>query len=125
MKKSERKKWIEKCQKIIREHKIRTFGNKCQFCGKKGNLGLFHILSVGAYPRLALCEDNMLLACWFPCHNGWHHNYYFARDVIAPKIRQICGDDYESYLKKINEEMPKLSLLRIKEIFNELQAKKN
>ena len=121
MSKSERKKWIDKCKVIIREKKTNLYGKRCQFCGSIKQVGLFHILSVGAYPRLELYEDNILLACWFGCHHKWHHDYYYARDVIIPKIKKLVGENYEEELKAIYPTLPKLSLVRIKEIHEELK----
>ena len=119
--KSERKKLIEKCKKLIREKKLKLYGSRCQFCGSTKQVGLFHILSVGAYPRLELHEDNMLLACWFGCHHKWHHDYYYARDIIEPKIKKLVGENYEEDLRNVYNQIPKLSLVRIQEIYQELQ----
>jgi len=123
MKRSERKKWIDKCRVLIRKQKIKLYGNRCQFCGSNKQVGLFHILSVGAYPRLELYEDNILLACWFGCHHKWHHDFYYARDVIEPKIIKILGKNYEQDLKDVYNTLPKLGLMRIKEIYEELKEK--
>ena len=118
-KKSERAKWIEKTEKLIREQKFKLFGKKCQFCGRTTGLGLFHILGKGAHPRIRLHEDNMLIACWLPCHHNFHHDPYFARDVIFPKIAELCGKNWEQDLLDLERTEPKLSLQRIKDIYDE------
>lgn len=122
-KKSERTIWIKKCKDLIRNQKYRLHGRRCQFCGSTKQLGLFHIFPVGRYPRIQLHEDNILIACWYGCHHKFHHDPYFARDIIFPKIKQLCGEDYEDYLNRLNETEPKLSLVRIKEIYEELREK--
>jgi hypothetical protein len=67
-KRTERAKLIEKIEKLIRAKKLKECGGICQFCGSQSKLGLFHILSKGAHPRIRLYEDNMLISCWMPCH---------------------------------------------------------
>lgn len=122
-KKSERQKWIDKCEDLIREQKFKLFGRKCQFCGKTAGLGLFHILGKGSHPRIRLHEDNILIAGWFCCHFRWHHDPYFARNYIFPKINAICGEGWEDYLLQLNRTEPKLGLMRIKEIYEELKER--
>ena len=121
--KSERSKWINKCKKLLREQKFKLFGRKCQFCGSTKGLGLFHIKNVGTHPRIQLHEDNLLISCWYRCHHDFHKNPYFARDVIFPKITKICGEDWEEHLTLLNNAEPKLNLMRIKEIYDELKEK--
>lgn len=121
MKKSERAKLIDKCETLIREQKFKLFGRSCQFCGKTTGLGLFHILSKGAYPRIRLHEDNLLIACWFPCHHSWHHDPYYARDIIFPRITKICGEGWEERLQQLYRSEPKLNLTRLKEIYEQLK----
>lgn len=122
-KESEKAKWIKKCEKLIREQKFKLFGRKCQFCGRSTSLGLFHILSKATHPRLRLHEDNMLISCWFPCHHNFHHDPFFARDVIFPKIAKLCGDNWEECLLEIEKTQPKMNLARIKEIYEELKER--
>ena len=119
--KSERKKHIDKCLELIRKPKIKLFGKKCQICGKSTEVGNFHILNVGSHPRLQLYWDNIILAGWFCCHHPFHHDYYKARDVIVPRLKQLLGEDYEQQLRQKEKELPKLSLDRIKEIYQELK----
>jgi len=121
--KSERSKWIKKCEALIREQKFKLFGRKCQFCGDTRQLGLFHILSAGSHPRLRLCEDNLLIAGWWCCHYKFHHDPYFARDFIFPKIKKFLGENWEEYLWELDRNAPKLSLVRIKEIYEELKER--
>lgn len=123
MSKSERAKLIDQCKKLIRKGKFRLFGERCQFCGSNKNLGLFHILSVGAHPRLQLNEDNMLIACWFGCHHKFHHDPFYARDVIFPKIAELLGDNWEQDLLELERNEPKLGIVRIREILDELKEK--
>lgn len=111
---------IDKCETIIREELIKKCGNRCQFCGRTTGLGLFHILSKGAWPRIRLHKDNLLIVCWFPCHNKFHHDPYHARDYIFPKIKDIKGEDYELKLWQLNESMPRLTMVELERIHKEL-----
>jgi len=122
-KKSERSKLIDQCKDLIRELKFKTFGKKCQLCGSEKQLGLFHILSVGAHPRLQLHEDNILIACWFGCHYKHHHDPFYARDVIFPKIAKLLGERWEENLLELERTEPKLSITRIREILEELKER--
>jgi len=121
--KSERAKLIKKCEVLLREDKFKLFGRKCMFCGKTGQLGLFHIFSVGSHPRLRLCEDNLLIAGWWCCHYKFHHDAYFSRDFIFPKIKKFLGENWEEYLWELDRNAPKLSLARLKEIHKELKER--
>lgn len=119
----ERTKLIGEVEELIREYKFKLLGKKCQFCGKTGQLGLFHVLGKGAHPRLRLHGDNILISCWFPCHHNFHHNPYYARDIIFPKIAKLLGDDWEERLLELERTEPKLNLQRIKELYEEYKAK--
>lgn len=114
--KSKRQKLIEECETLIRKLKVSTFGEKCQLCGKTGQLGLFHVLPKGAHPRLRLHEDNMILAGWFCCHFPFHHDFYKARDLIIPRLKALLGENYEETLLEIEKTAPKLDEIRIKEL---------
>lgn len=65
-------------------------GNQCEICGKTApNIGRFHILRTGRYPRLEFVDENVLLSCWYPCHFAWHH--YGANDERnARTLETIC-----------------------------------
>lgn len=99
---------------------VRTIGY-CQLCGSRKQLGLFHILPIGRYPRLQLHRDNLLLTCWFGCHYPFHHDFYKARDIIVPRIKEVLGEDYEEELKELNNTQPKLNMTRLEEIHEELK----
>ena len=122
-KKSERAELIEKCERLIRDDKLKRVGNKCQFCGRTQGLGLFHILSKGAHPRLRLHEDNLLIVCWLPCHSQFHHDPFFARDTIFPKIVEIMGEDWEQYLLDLERSLPKLGIIQLREKLEELEGR--
>jgi hypothetical protein len=116
-KKSERQKLIEACEKILREELLQECDYKCQFCGSVNNLGLFHVLPKSRYQRIRLAKDNLLIACWMPCHFNFHHDPFYAKDIIFPKIKRILGRNFEERLKILNETSEKLTLTRLKEIY--------
>ena len=124
MKKSERAKLIAKCEKLIREDKLRMAGGKCQFCGSQKGLGLFHILSKGAHPRIRLHEDNLLIVCWLPCHYKFHHDAFWSRDVAFPKIAKLCGENWEQDLLDLERTAPKLGMVQLREKLEELEGRK-
>ena len=104
-----RKLLIKKCEHLLLKMLMVERGNKCEICGKKKILGLFHILPKGKYPRLRFYKENLLIAGWYCCHYQWHHDYYESRDRIAPRIKQLRGDDYEEKIAKVGEDCPKLT----------------
>ena len=106
---------------MIRDKLIKERGSKCQICGKIGTVGLFHIKSRGAYPRLTFYIPNLLLAEWYPCHANWHHNFYQARE-IEKRIKEICGKDYEDELIKANLIQPRLTMTYLKTLYYAYKA---
>lgn len=113
--KSSRQKEIDKCYALLRKILILKRGSQCEICHRRQtgrNLTLFHILPRGKYPKIQFSEENILLACWFPCHNDWHHDYYKAR-VIAKRIQELRGKDYEQVLKIKDVGAPKLGEFQI------------
>ena len=115
---SERKILLDKCYDYIRKILKIKHNNKCQICGRTANnLGVFHILPRGAYPRIQLLRENLLLVCWFPCHYSFHHDFKKAL-VIEKRIKEICGEDYEEKLLQANlmhERLTTFNLSVIKE----------
>lgn len=83
-------------------------GCRCQLCGRRENVGTFHILPKGSHPRLRYARDNVILACWMPCHHTWHHDIYKAK-AIEKKIMMLLGEDYEERLLKLEVTMPRHS----------------
>ena len=109
-----RKVLINKTKDLIREIWIIERGNKCELTGRPGNrLGLFHILTVGAHPRLELYGPNILLANWFPYHHMWHHDFEKAKLVIEPIIIKMLGKNYREDLLMAEAIQPKLSIVEI------------
>jgi len=91
-------------------------GEVCQICGRvSSNLGRFHILPVGKYPKLEFVSENVLLACWHPCHFSWHHSSILDernKNTLA-RIKLICGDDFEDKLNAQNELSGKIDLAMV------------
>ena len=101
--------------------KIRRGGLQCEICGKKtSGIGRFHILRTATHPRLRFVDDNVLLACWMPCHNAWHHfgpNDPRNKRTMA-RIIELRGPDYEQKLlerERYVAKMDGLYLLALKE----------
>lgn len=119
MKRSSKKKLIDELEELIFEELLEERGKRCQLCGNNKQLGLFHILPKGEYPRIRLHKDNLLIAGWFCCHLPWHHDYYVARDRIVPKLKELLGDDYEERLKRLDASLPKLTEVELKRMLDE------
>ena len=82
--------------KLIRQNTC-----KCEICGRMPvNIGRFHILRVGRYPRLRYYDLNGLLAGWECCHYPWHH--YGPNDPrnlkTLEKIIYMRGESYMDIL---------------------------
>jgi len=101
----------DKCEALLREILKIERGDRCQICGRTAdNIGLFHILPKGSHSKLRLYKANLLLACWLPCHSTWHHEYKKAKH-IEKRIKEICGENYEEELLKLEAMVPKQGLV--------------
>ncbi len=131
-KKSARKKLIDDCLNLIRLQMKNEYGNFCQLCGKPQKdlsmpLSLFHILPRSLHPKLILCKENLLLACWIKekyyymkaptCHNIWEHQKFFKNGALNPKwvavenkIKELRGKDYKEKLLIQEKIMPKITM---------------
>jgi len=122
--KSKRQKLIEKIKTLLREELKKERGNRCEICGQSGGrLGLFHILSVGKYPRLMFSKENILLSHWYPCHYLWHHDYFRAKGIDR-RIQKLRGKNYETKLKMIEKTMPKLTMVYLETLYEAMKGKK-
>src|SRR3989337_3839952 len=95
--KSSRKKLRDEIGRLHYQILLKERGTMCEICRVRKAQGRFHILSVGAHPRMEFHSFNVLLACWMPCHYNFHHSYAKARE-IAKHIKYLHGDDYETRL---------------------------
>ena len=107
---------------LIRENDALMFqllkikhGEKCMICEQAKKVGTFHILPKSTAPRLRYAEDNLLLACWFPCHYTWEHKYFQARGV-EKRIKEIRGEDYEQRLRALNAISPPLNTFMLSKL---------
>ena len=85
-------------------------GLNCEICGKHDpSVGRFHILSVARSPRLEFCSDNILLACWMPCHYGHHHwGITDERNIkVLDAIKRKLGEDWKANLAEKERFMDK------------------
>lgn len=100
-------------------------GWKCEICGKVfteknlRNLTVFHVLPTGQYPRLRFHFENVLLACWHPCHFNWHHDHEKGLP-IKKRVKELLGKDYKARLEKLDARAPKMTGIRIELIYVEL-----
>ena len=116
-KRSSRKKLIDSITDLFRASLIFERGRECEICGSQPfNLGVFHILPVGQYPRMRFTKANVLLSCWEPCHHLWHHD----RDLFRKKNKfndrpamAKLSEEYINELKKMNVTMPTMTLTRL------------
>ena len=118
---SPRKRLINKTLAIIRQLKKRNYGDKCFFCGTNRSiypLSNFHILSVGAHPRMELCFENIVLACWSKehympmCHNKWERRDP-ERFLMEKQLEKAKGKDYEQKLLIQEKTMQPLNKFRV------------
>jgi len=124
-------KLIEQCEDLLRKILIAerrsshsSSGRVCQICGNPvANPSLFHILNKKDFPRLRLDARNILLAGWWCCHYKFHHDPYFARDVVWPRIAELLGPDWEAQLKVLNSTKPKLDMLELSKIRLDFQSR--
>jgi len=115
----------EKIDDLLLEKLKSERGDKCELCGGRNQLGLFHVLSKGSHPRLRCHERNLLIAGWFCCHFIFHHDFYIARDRIIPKIKELLGEDYEEQLWALERTLPILDRMELESIYENLKAERS
>lgn len=91
--------------------------NLCEICGKPGQLGRFHILSVGAHPKLEFVDFNVLLTHWYPCHSEWHHSYSKGKE-IEKRIIELRGKDYKQKLLALEKMQPKHTMFHLSNLYH-------
>ena len=97
-------------------------GDKCEFCGKPGLIGRFHILPIARYLRLEFRDYNIILSHWMEecqSHYRWHHdgaNSKKSKDIVK-RIEELRGKDYETDLKIQNALIPKHGLSHLKLLY--------
>lgn len=127
-KKTERKKLESKLEKLITDKLRNKYGNVCQLSGKslkkpenengkQKGLGQFHILSKGAYPNMKYRPENILWVAWYPYHYWWHHDYWKARDIVLPMLKNKLGDNFEDRLKKLSLSLPKTTIFELEKLY--------
>ena len=102
IRKRPRTKLIESMERILYDILVYERGERCEICGGTYNLGLFHILPKGEYPRIRFYKQNLLIAGWYCCHFHWHHNFYTGRDRIIPRIKELRGENFEEELRALD-----------------------
>lgn len=111
-KQSSKGKLIARIEKLLREILILERGAKCEISGRTTNLGLFHILSKGIFPRLRFARENLLIVSWLPTHFHYHHltdgDPRYER--IKNRIIELRGADYVMDLKKLDVTLPRLTM---------------
>lgn len=108
---------IQAIQDTIREILKLKYGERCQLCGKPANdLGVFHILPVGRYPKIRFAMQNVLISCWMRCHRLWHSDPLQA-DRFKKKIAEVKGfktfDALKESLLIYDKAAPRLSAFQI------------
>ncbi len=112
---SKRSRIIKDCDKLMFEILKKERGAACEICGRETGIGTFHILPKSTAPRIRYAKDNLLLVCWFPCHNLFHHDPYRARAIIK-KIEELRGKDFETRLRTLNNISPPLKTFELEKI---------
>ena len=113
-KQSERGRLRAEVGKLQFDYLVRKRGAICELSNQPANgLGRFHILSVGAHPRLEFCEENILLVNWFPHHYAWHHSYEKAKE-IEKLIMKVRGPSYKDRLYVLEKLQQKISMFYLR-----------
>jgi len=95
----------------IKKRKIGIQGKECEFCGKQGEVDLFHIIGVGD-KKHATNPDNLLLSCRF-CHLVWGANDFekilkFNNfDDIMSRLNALDSGKYWKFRHKIEKHVIK------------------
>ena len=116
--KSKRSRLVKECDRLMFEVLKLKRGERCEICGesgKKRRLGTFHILSKSVARNIRYHELNLLLACWFPCHNLFHSDPHRAAPIIK-RIKELRGENYEQDLRNLNAISPPLKIFRLEMI---------
>lgn len=91
----------------IKKCKIDLHGKECEFCGKQGEVDLFHIIGVGD-KKHATNPENLLLSCRF-CHLIWGANDFekiikFNNfDDIMNRLKALDSGKYWKFRHKIEK----------------------
>lgn len=103
-------------------------GDRCELCGRQANnVGRFHILRVGIFPRLEFVELNILRSCWMPCHYTWHHNGPMDsrnQKILQRILKLRKHDTWEKLLlelKILHATMPRHDPTYLKLLYHALQ----
>lgn len=95
----------------IKKRKIGIQGKECEFCGKQGEVDLFHIIGVGD-KKHATNPENLLLSCRF-CHLVWGANDFekilkFNNfDDIMNRLKALDSSKYWKFRHKIEKHVLK------------------
>lgn len=102
--------------KLQFDYLVRKRGARCELSGRPPKaLGRFHILSVGAHPKLEFCDENVLLVNWLPHHYHWHHSYEKAKE-IEKLIIKVSGENYKDRLYVLEKLQQKISMFYLKNL---------
>ena len=125
-KQSERGRLRAEIGKLQFDYLVRKRGAICELSNQPANgLGRFHILSVGAHPRLEFCEENILLVNWLPHHYNWHHSFEKAKEIekLIMKLRGI-NYKYRLYaLERLQQKQSMFYLRTLKTFFEQEKTK--
>jgi hypothetical protein len=106
---------------------LKERGYKCEICNQEADedtqFARFHILTVGAQPRLEFVDDNVLVYIkdhWYKCHEPYHHDRDSkAGQKIMKAIIALRGPDYKEKLQeraRFMSQHNKMYLLALKRI---------
>ena len=113
-KKTPRAKIIDEIRGILFQILIYERGDRCEICGGRAKLGTFHIMPKSTHKHIRFHKRNLLIAGWFCCHLPWHHSYFIAKNRIEPRIKELCGDDFEDKLTALDVTSKPLTMTRLK-----------
>ena len=106
---SKRGKRIIECDKLFRQVILLKRKNVCEWCSKRKNLQVAHILPKGRYPRIRYHEWNVLLLCFY-CHIiKWHRSPLEAVEFM----KKLRGGKYENDLKILNQTAARMTTFQL------------
>lgn len=92
---------IQECDRRFKERLLQERGDRCEICGKAGEVSAFHILNKKDYPKLRWSRFNVLLVCWNPCHADYHDSSS-GRMRVVEEIKRLRGEEYLAMLREID-----------------------
>jgi 5-methylcytosine-specific restriction endonuclease McrA len=103
---------LSKLKTLRFEVLLKRDGNRCVRCGRTTGLSPAHIYPTGRYPRMAWMLENIIVLCWFGCHDGWWHKNPLE---AAEWYKKTYPENYKKLKALSQQDLPPLDHVKIKE----------